>query len=76
MTSKIWEVEVNLIKSIDWNLLANLARILSYFGAFLIGASTLQMRVSGRHMQIRPNRFLSHLSSNGIMISLLSDALV
>jgi hypothetical protein len=42
----MWEGEVNMIKSFDWNLLANMATVLSYFGAFLIGASTLQMRVS------------------------------
>jgi len=44
MTNEIREVVVLMIKSIDWELLANILTVV-YFGAFLIDASTLGMRV-------------------------------
>jgi hypothetical protein len=44
MTSEIREVVVSMIKKVNWELLANVITVAN-FGAFLIDASTLEMRV-------------------------------
>ena len=45
MTSEIREVVVLMLKSVNWELLANVVTVVSFFGAFLIDASTLGTRV-------------------------------